>query len=183
MQGLSLISLWHSGYKLQGICICLDTFSDDTSLKSCLLHQCQTSALLFHVILFQRQGFYYLSLNQLASFIPVCCSAADIFLFSPCTGNLGKQQVNEFWKTPSWQVTSYSRKIFITIISIIKYYTANAIQKSCLLGAWFEVPFPGGTFPRSCLGLWSDPSSTLLAEKKWTRFTENCSHTSLKNYS
>lgn len=166
MQGPSLISLWHSGYKLQGICICLDTFSDDTSLKSCLLHQCQTSALLFHVILFQRQGFYYLSLNQLASFIPVCCSAADIFLFSPCTGNLGKQQVNEFWKTPSWQVTSYSRKIFITIISIIKYYTANAIQKSCLLGAWFEVPFPGGTFPRSCLGLWSDPSSTLLAEKK-----------------
>lgn len=58
VQGLSLTSLCHSGYKLQGICIWPDTFSDDTSLKSFLLHQCQTSALLFHIMFFQRQGFY-----------------------------------------------------------------------------------------------------------------------------
>lgn len=65
------------------------------------------------------------------------------FLLSPCTGNLGKQQVNEFWKTPSWQVTSYSRKTFITIISIIKYYAANAIQKELFVGrlVWSSCPW------------------------------------------
>lgn len=147
-----------------------DTFSDDTSLKSFLLHQYQTLALHFCMTFLQRQRFYYLSLTQLGSFIPVHCTYADIFryipLFPPCTGNLWKQQVNEFWKTPSWQFTSYSRKTFITIISIIKYYAANAVQNGLFVGRLVEAPVPGGTFPRSCLGLWSDPSSTFLVEKK-----------------
>jgi len=160
---LTLTSLCHSGYKLQGICICSDTFSDDSSLKSFLLHQYQTSALLFCMTFFQRQGFYYLNLTQLTRFILVCCTSADIFrytsLSSPCTGSLGKQQVNEFRKTPSWQVTSYSRKTFITIISIIKYYTANAVQNGLLVGClvWSSCPWRhvSKKLPRSVV--WPQP--------------------------
>lgn len=79
---LSLTSLCHSGYELQGICIWPDTFSDGTSLKSFLLHQHQTSVLLFCMTFFQRQGFYYLNLTQLASFMPVHCIYADIFRYT-----------------------------------------------------------------------------------------------------
>lgn len=95
---------------------------------------------------FQRQGFYYINLTLLVSFLPVHCISTDSFryttLFPPCIGNLGKQQVNELWKTHSWQVISWSRKKFITIISIIKYYTANAIQKGLFVGhlVWNSCP-------------------------------------------
>lgn len=181
---LSLTSLCHSGYKLQGICIWPDTFSDDTSLKSFLLHQCQTSALLFHMMFFQRQGVYYLNFTQLASFIPVRCIYAGIFLsFPPAQSILANSKSMNFGKHPAGKSPVIQGRLLLLLLVLLSTTLQMLSRRSCLLGVWFEVPVPGGTFPRSCLGLWSDPSSTFLAEKKWIRFTENWSHTYLKNYS
>lgn len=139
---LILASLCHSDCELQGICI------DQTPSQ---------------MIQFSRVSYYISTRHQLWSFAwcfsrdkdficlvkptPTCkfyscslrlCRYFQIFFFffslcSPCTGNLGNQQVNEFWKTPSWQVTIYSRKIFITVI-IIKHYAANAVQNGLFVG-------------------------------------------------
>lgn len=183
-RSLSLTSPCHSGYKLQGICMWPDTFSDDTSLKSFLLHQCQTSALLFHMMFFQRQGFYYLNLTQLACFIPVRCIYAAIFLsFPPAQAVLANSKSMNFGKHPAGKSPVIQGRLLLLLLVLLSTTLQMLSRRSCLLGVWFEVPIPGGTFPRSCLGLWSDPSGTFLAEKKWTRFTENWSRTYLKNYS
>lgn len=181
---LSLTSICHSGYKLQGICIWPDTFSDDTSLKSFLLHQCQTSALLFHMMFLQRQEFYYLNLPQLASFIPVRCIYADIVLsFPPAQAILANSKSMNFGKHPAGKSPVIQGRLLLLLLVLLSTTLQMLSRRSGLLGIWFEVLAPGGTFPRSCLGLWSDPSGTFLAEKKWTCFTENWSHRSLKNYS
>lgn len=177
---LSLTSLCHSGYKLQGICMWPDTFSEDTSLKSFLLHQCQTSALLFHMMFFQRQGFYYLSSTcWLYSYPLHLCRY--IFSFPPAQAILANSKSMNFGKHPAGKSPVIQGRLLLLLLVLLSTTLQMLSRRSCLLGVWFEVPVPGGTFPRSCLGLWSDPSGTFLAEEKWTRFTENWSHTSLKN--
>lgn len=153
-------------------------------VKSFLLHQCQTSALPLYMIFSQRQEFYYLNLTQLASFTPVRCIYADIFLsFPPAQAILANSKSMNFGQHPAGKSPVIQGRLLLLLLVLLSTTLQMLSRRSGLLGVWFEVPVPGGTFPRSCRGLWSDPSSTFLAEKKWTRFTENWSHRSLKNYS
>lgn len=146
-------------------------------ISSALLHDVfpETRILLFK--LNPTCKFYACSLHLCRYF------QIHISLFSPCTGNLGKQQVNEFGKHPTGKSPVIQGRLLLLLLVLLSTTLQMLSRMGCLLGIRFEVPVPGDTFLRSCLGLWPDPSGTFLAQKKWTHFTDNWSHKALKNYS
>lgn len=138
------------------------------------------------MMFFQRQGYYYFSLTQLASFTPVYYIYADIFRYTsflPAQAILENSKSMNSGKYPAGKSPVIQGRLLLLLLVLLSTTLQMLSRMGCLLGVWFEVRVPGGTFPRSCLGLWSDPSSTFLAQKKRTRFTDNWSHKALNNYS
>lgn len=180
---LSLTSLRHSDYKFQGICIWPDTSSDDTSQEFPLTSVPDISSALSHDV-FPETRVLLFKLNptcKLYSCLLHFCRYISVL--PPAQAILANSKSMNFGKHPAGKSPVIQGRLLLLLIVLLSTTLQMLSRRSGLLGVWFEVPVPGGTFPRSCLGLWSDPSSSFLAEKKWTRFTENWSHRSLKNYS
>lgn len=186
---LILASLCHSDCELQGICI------EQTPSQ---------------MIPFSRVSYYISTRHHLWSFAwcfsrdkdficlvkptPTCkfyscslhlCRYFQIFFFlsfPPAQAILETSKSMNFGKHPAGK-SPFIQGRFLLLLLLLSTMQQMLSRMGCLLGVWFEVPIPGGTFPRNCSGLRSDPSSIFLAEKKWTCFTDNWLHKALKNYS
>jgi len=115
------------------------------------------------------------ALLQTFSDTPLSLPLAQAVLENSKSMNFGKHPAD---KSPVIQ-----GRLLLLLLVLLSTTLQMLSRMGCLSDAWFEAPVPGGTFPRSCLGLWSDPSRTFLAEKKQTPFTDNWPHKALKNYS
>lgn len=95
-----------------------DAFPDDTILKSSLLHQHQRAALVF-CIRFSRDKdlicLVRLTCKRYSCSLHLCRYLqihSYTSLYSSCIGHLKNEQVNEFQKTSSWQITLLSKEDF-----------------------------------------------------------------------